>query len=58
MNLNKDAESWARVDPKAVLDGSRAQAVLNERWDDLGYAGRFAVIATEENVVWLIGQGG
>lgn len=25
-HLNKDPESWARVDPKAVLSGSRAQA--------------------------------
>ncbi|WP_441235618.1 hypothetical protein [Bradyrhizobium sp. 930_D9_N1_4] len=26
MNLNKDAESWARVDPRAVTQGSQAQA--------------------------------
>lgn len=26
MNLNKDAESWARVDAKAVTSGSQAQA--------------------------------
>ena len=26
MHLNKDVESWARVQPKAVLSGSPAQA--------------------------------
>lgn len=26
MNLNKDPESWAKVDPKAVLAGSQAQS--------------------------------
>lgn len=26
MNLNKDAESWAKVDPKAVTAGSQAQS--------------------------------
>jgi hypothetical protein len=27
MNLNKDPESWARVEPEVVLSGSRGQSI-------------------------------
>lgn len=41
MNLNKDPESWARVAPDAVIDGSKAQAenVLRMALEDIGRLG-------------------